>query len=141
MVKILFAYLEKNDELYRINKTKVQPLKRELMKPKFINEIGKMMLDSIRESIIEGEHAASIVHETESYTIDVTCHREGIVEVELISNEDGIKNLPNIASAIKDNLPDWGEVEDMVWSDDEEDEWQSHGFRNESDYNQWRHGS
>lgn len=73
------------------------------------------------------------------------------IEVELTSMDevkvwfyhkdpDVDRHCSNIEQFIVDNLPHWDDFKEEYEESLPEDEWQSHGFRNEADYLHYRYG-
>lgn len=91
-------------------------------------------------------------YQTKSILVDFYFDDGSFIEVEMNSknevdvfiyhkNEDNERDCPNLEAYIIDNLPSWDEYVALYEKTNVyEDEWTSHGFRNEADYWKYRLG-
>ena len=112
---------------------------------KLINECYEAMVDAINEECndngSEDARSASCTVNTNDGYIDLLMDRSGNIEVIITHDNDNEGECPLLCKAIEDGLPDWSETVQQ-WEEDNpyEDEWTSHGFRDEADYIHWRYG-
>ena len=109
---------------------------------KFLKQMARMMDDAIREAISEGDNHACITYSANDFDIDVDTDVHDDIEVIIVPvDEDKYeKPYPNVLEAILQVMPEWEDVEQQCRRENE-DEWQAHGFRDASDYYQWRYGN
>ena len=110
-----------------------------------INECYEAMVHAINEELdgngSEEARIASCAVNTNDGYIDLLMDHRGNTEV-IIYHDNGSDNeCPLLCKAIEQGLPDWSETVEQWEADNPyENEWTSHGFRDEADYNRWRYG-
>ena len=112
---------------------------------KLINECYEAMVDAINEECnvngSEEARSAACTVNTDCGYIDLRMDRLGNTEVIIVHDNGSESECPLICKAIEDGLPGWSDTVGQ-WERDNpyEDEWTSHGFRDEADYIRWRYG-
>jgi hypothetical protein len=103
---------------------------------RFLTRLESKIREAIECAKREGD---MIAYASESYNdaeVEISVDYCGNVNIAFMHYEDGYKQYSNLREAIEAVVPAWDDVEI-----EEEDEWNEHGFANESDYNIWRYGS
>lgn len=108
-----------------------------------IYKCAEAILEAMYEEFCEtssGEFArATATVDTPAGCIEIYTDSNNEAEVIVYHNGEE-RESPRLEAAIKDAIPGWNESREQ-WEQDNpfEDEWTSHGFRDEADYNRWRY--
>lgn len=98
----------------------------------FIERIAKDMVDAIERAKCESDYCACVSFECDSAVIDCAVTDDNYKEVNIYHKNYSDNDNSCIVEAIKNALPDWDDVEFEPC-----DMWQSHGFKDISDYNKY----
>lgn len=104
----------------------------------FLVEISRKMSKSIEENIKEGLTTAYMEYVADDFNIIISTDNYDNVNVEICSDKD--KEYPNVEDAVRLSIPSWDKIAEKIEEEKEYDEWNEHGFRDESDYTAWRYG-
>ena len=111
---------------------------------KLFKEIENELYEAIKDAICDDRKSACVDYycKNEGNLIEIEVFSDGRITVDFYIGELGKneKDYPNIREGIEIECPDWDDVEDDVRREYiEEDEWESHGFKDAADYYHWRY--
>ncbi len=100
------------------------------------------MDDAIREALDDEAIEATIQYDYDGGTIEITTDWHGNTEVMVVPDDENKyeQDYSNVIDAILAVIPEWEDVRQQCLRE-QEDEWQSHGFRDAADYYHWRYGN
>lgn len=113
---------------------------------KIFKEIKIELHDAIKDAILEDNDSTYIEYylDDDDSIIEVETFCDGKLIINFYPKDMDVneKDYPNIREGIEAIAPDWDDISEEIRNEEEElDEWQSHGFRDASDYYNWKFGN
>ena len=113
-----------------------------LNKHQFAKDIKDALHDVVYDAVCKNQSEVLYEYEFEDCScIGIEYKNWGYVEINAYDTDGSNKGSIGIAlgKAVFDAIPEWSDIEKEVSDNNNEDEWDAHGFRDEADYLRWRY--
>ena len=101
-----------------------------------IKEINDRLVEERKNDTLDWNNV-TISYSYKKYEFFVKVHHDNDVYISVTSDDYG-RSYPNIENYLYDHIFSWQEILEKA---DKNDEWDEHGFSDESDYINWKYGS